>query len=1648
MASVRIERVPVQFFGLGLFGFDHLQLVYERPGLEGDLQDNWFVIEGVRDVTASGATLGVLGTDGITTLSEANGGVTGSELSSAIGSPEIRGSLEVVGNADALSAWNTLATFAADIEAQQLPYVGVSAGLIAVPTVTSSSVVSTLLYHLGIDISQNLPAGMGFSPGWRTLLGTSGADSLSISGSFDTILGGAGNDTLAGGNSTATIDRLHGGSGDDIFAWSEGDNVYHGGQIGLDYAKDGTDTVDYSGVGTVRIEFNADYIPHKTATFYAYHDSGTDRLLSIEAIEWDEASDTIEVGEGVHLIDDSIRLKLGGEGAAGQGDKISFAGSDAGLLVNMATDGSLAVQEVGLSNAGTGLFFDSVEWFQGSKGNDTVYLSSSLRGAEGGEGNDLLDARLVTPFSGESPAGYDAELLGGAGADTLVSGAGRILATGGAGADTFIVSTITPFEAATPTEFVIEDAAGDDRLFVTYGQFTNVLMDFDTAPLMPLLGAMAQIPGAASFEDLPQNLGPWEGGPSSRSDYFAFQWQLQQDIHFGSDQTDGVIEFIGDIFYNRDGADLLVHIFFGTPLEITEEGNDGAPWTHIVNLSFPETETIVRIKNFEAGDLGIAFYDPGTPVVTDVETDHGTYSVFDYPNWDAAVLAMTAGGTTMAPLPVRPDAPDYVPATPPPGQEPAQISGTGGDDVIVVSTGAADVQGGAGNDAIETAGGEDRIDGGTGDDVMTGGGGDDTYVVGSSGDTIVETTAGGRDLVIATIGYVLADHVENLELAGAADFGTGNGLDNRIAGTDSANVLSGLAGNDVLYGAQGNDLAAGGEGSDRYVYALGDGDDLIADSGSAFDRDTLSLLGIAPADVTLFRLASAPNNLVIGLPDGGRITIENYFAGSGAGIEQIAFELGTVWDAGEVQARAAAAPILLNDSPHAADDRGFGASSGTVTISAAILLANDRDSDGNDLSIVSISDVSAGAVASVTPAGDISLTTPAGFEGIVSFRYVISDGQGGTSSAITELSIIPNLAPVVTGIIPDQSSPEDADWSYALPAGLFADPEGGAVTLSVRLAGGSALPAWLTFEAETRTLSGTPPQDFNGSLALEVVASDGLLQSSAPFTLVISAVNDAPGLIADGGFETPADTAITISAATLLANDFDVDGDGLTLISVQDALNGTVALDGQGNAVFTPAAGYQGPATFTYTVSDGKGGLSTSGVSITVAGGSGGLTITGTAFADTLIGSNGGDTIEGRGGNDSLSGLGGDDTFVISGADGLDVFDGGDGADTITGGSGNDTIGLLTGSSSLLSIEAIQGGAGFDILRLTTGDDLLDLTGISVTSIEEIRAYGGNDTIIGSASNDVINGGGGNDTLSGGEGDDTFLVITSNGLDDFDGGSGTDRITGSAGSDTIGLRNGSASLTGIEVVDGGAGVDVLRLSALDDVLDLSGLTLVDIEEIRGLGGDDDIKGTGLDDVINGGAGNDVLLGEGGNDTFLITGNGGLDHYDGGSGIDRIEGGAGNDIIGLQQGSLSLAGIESIDGGAGTDTLRLSALDDVLDLSALVVQGIEVISGLAGNDVMTASAASEAIRGGGGTDTFIFKAGTGHDVILDFQRGSLSNPVLDVIDLSDFGFADFSSLLAETTLDGADALITLDETSSLRITGIAPTLLRADDFLLA
>ena len=100
--------------------------------------------------------------------------------------------------------------------------------------------------------------------------------------------------------------------------------------------------------------------------------------------------------------------------------------------------------------------------------------------------------------------------------------------------------------------------------------------------------------------------------------------------------------------------------------------------------------------------------------------------------------------------------------------------------------------------------------------ILDGGEGDDIYLVQNRTDVIVEAAGNGTDTVISSVGFTLADNVENLALTGFGRInGTGNDLDNILIGNLNNNVLTGGLGSDTLMGGEGNDILRGNEGNDQ-----------------------------------------------------------------------------------------------------------------------------------------------------------------------------------------------------------------------------------------------------------------------------------------------------------------------------------------------------------------------------------------------------------------------------------------------------------------------------------------------------------------------------------------------------------------------------------------------------------------------------------------------------------------------------------------------------------------------------------------------------------------------------------------------------------------------------------------------------------------
>ena len=125
----------------------------------------------------------------------------------------------------------------------------------------------------------------------------------------------------------------------------------------------------------------------------------------------------------------------------------------------------------------------------------------------------------------------------------------------------------------------------------------------------------------------------------------------------------------------------------------------------------------------------------------------------------------------------------------------------------------------------------------------------------------------------------------------------------------------------------------------------------------------------------------------------------------------------------------------------------------------------------------------------------------------------------------------------------------------------------------------------------------TPNTGYTGSDSFSYLASDSFEQP-ATATVTVTVENRPPVAGADSATTVAPNS---ISRIPVLANDSDPDGHTLTVASVATPGNGTATVTSDRKAInYKPAARYSGTDSFTYTVSDGRGGTAQGRVTIAV----------------------------------------------------------------------------------------------------------------------------------------------------------------------------------------------------------------------------------------------------------------------------------------------------------------------------------------------------------------------------------------------------------------------------------------------------------------
>lgn len=289
----------------------------------------------------------------------------------------------------------------------------------------------------------------------------------------------------------------------------------------------------------------------------------------------------------------------------------------------------------------------------------------------------------------------------------------------------------------------------------------------------------------------------------------------------------------------------------------------------------------------------------------------------------------------------------------------------------------------------------------------------------------------------------------------------------------------------------------------------------------------------------------------------------------------------------------------------------------------------------------------------------------------------------------------------------------------------------------------------------------------------------------------------------DDLFASDENVPLVMTAAQLLSNDSDPDGDTLQITNPDNAVNGSIVDNEDGTFTFTPDTDFDGDASFEYEISDGNGGTDTAVVTLTIVDVAGmpDVVINGDNGDNSLSGMNDMDLINGLGGDDMLNGGGGDDRIyggtgddqLDGGADNDRLF-GGPGADELRGGDGDDTLYIDSEDT------VVEGGDGADTVYVQGSGDINLM--LMDTGIEIVQSNSGADNLdaTGNTTAVFLFGGDGDDTLTGGNGND---VLTGDGGNDIlIGGPGNDRLFGSAGDDIFVFLSGLGADLIFDFTDG------------------------------------------------------------------------------------------------------------------------------------------------------------------------------------------------------------------------------------------------------
>ncbi|MDT5300046.1 MAG: hypothetical protein QOG79_3288, partial [Mycobacterium sp.] len=210
--------------------------------------------------------------------------------------------------------------------------------------------------------------------------------------------------------------------------------------------------------------------------------------------------------------------------------------------------------------------------------------------------------------------------------------------------------------------------------------------------------------------------------------------------------------------------------------------------------------------------------------------------------------------------------------------------------------------------------------------------------------------------------------------------------------------------------------------------------------------------------------------------------------------------------------------------------------------------------------------------------------------GTDTFTYQLNDGQDLSNIATVTITVgdgVANIPPIAN----DDALSTDVDTPLTITEDDLVcnddDPDG-----DVSQTTGAIIdqPSNGTLDWDNNgNLVYTPNAGYTGTDTFTYQLNDGQdLSNIATVTITVGdVVTNTPPVPGYDSLSTNTDTPLTFGPEDLLANDYDAEGDPLSVDVFDEPINGTLVLNGNGSYTYTPTAGYTGPDQFSYYANDG-----------------------------------------------------------------------------------------------------------------------------------------------------------------------------------------------------------------------------------------------------------------------------------------------------------------------------------------------------------------------------------------------------------------------------------------------------------------------------